>query len=108
MYWSPIRAIWSRSSIPGRAVRRRRLYAGSGKGGILEIHYFKAPEAYPRYALGFEKELDTIEKHLNGFRNLVSTGRQGAFQFTNMIQSMEMSWTDTSRVLETLGTPTSA
>ena len=101
--------VWNDPSVLEERIVRDLLEEGLiREDGVLEIHYLKAPEAYPRYALGFEQELDTIDKHLKGFANLVSTGRQGAFQFTNMIQSMEMAWKDTSRVLETLRVPTSA
>ncbi len=72
---------------------------------IKEIHYFKAAEAYPRYSLGFEKDLEAIENHLGSFSNLVSTGRQGAFQFTNMMQTMTMAWHDTQKNLERMDKP---
>ena len=67
---------------------------------VLETHFLKAAEAYPKYSLGFEKDLQTLRNHLEPIGNLVSTGRQGAFQFTPMVPSMEMAWRDTRNSLE--------
>jgi protoporphyrinogen oxidase len=70
------------------------------KDGVQEVHFLKAAEAYPKYTLGFEDDLDTLKNHLEKHKNLVSTGRQGAFRFTSMIPSMQMAWNDTQRLLE--------
>lgn len=78
------------------------------EGGVREIHHFQAPEAYPRYSLGFEKAAGTMTDYLGRFSNLVSSGRQGRFQFTNMIQTMNMAWDDTTRTLERMERPACA
>ncbi|MHC4941514.1 MAG: FAD-dependent oxidoreductase [Planctomycetota bacterium] len=72
---------------------------------ILQTHCFKAAEAYPKYTLGFEKDLKAVKDHLKTLTNLVSTGRQGAFQFTSMIPSMTKAWEDTRKALKRIERP---
>lgn len=69
------------------------------KDDLLESHYLKAPHAYPKYALGFEKDLERIKGFLGEFKNLKSTGRNGAFQFFTMVPSMQAAWKDTKELL---------
>ena len=69
------------------------------RDGILEVHYLRTPQAYPRYELGFEASLQTLQEHLAQFPNLVSTGRQGTFQFTSAIPAMSMAWKHSKEML---------
>jgi protoporphyrinogen oxidase len=73
--------------------------------GIRETHCFKAAEAYPKYSLGFEKDLETVKTHLDSITNLVSTGRQGAFQFLTMVPCMNKAWKDTREALKRIDRP---
>ena len=70
--------------------------------GVLDCHFFRAPEAYPKYFLGFEPHLERIQAHLAGYENLLSTGRQGGFQFTSMIPTMKQAWAATQELLARL------
>lgn len=73
------------------------------RGGVLETHCLKAAHAYPRYALGFESDLESLLEHVRGYANLTSTGRQGAFQFTSMVPSMHLAWRQTQELLQRMG-----
>jgi len=46
--------------------------------------------AYPIYALGFEKRLQTLWPFLAGFPNVLSVGRQGLFNHNNIDHSLVM------------------
>jgi protoporphyrinogen oxidase len=72
---------------------------------IVQTHCFKAAEAYPKYTLGFERDLETVNRHLKSYTNLVSTGRQGAFQFLSMVPSMTKAWKDTNKAIKRTGKP---
>lgn len=94
-------AIWRDPSlIEGQLVRDLVAEQLVEPNGVLEIHYLKAPEAYPKYFLGFETALEKVKTHLREITNLVSTGRQGNFQFTSMIPTMHMAWSDTQAALQ--------
>jgi len=69
------------------------------KEDVLETNFLKAANAYPKYDIGFERHVYSIESHLKKFRNMVSTGRQGAFLFTPMVPSMQLAWKDTNELL---------
>lgn len=72
---------------------------------IVETHCFKAAQAYPKYTLGFDRDLATVKSHLKSYTNMVSTGRQGAFQFLSMVPSMTKAWNDTNKALKRIGKP---
>ena len=72
---------------------------------IVETHCFKAAQAYPKYTLGFDKDLEKVKSHLKSYTNMVSTGRQGAFQFLSMVPSMTKAWKDTNKALKRIGKP---
>jgi len=73
-----------------------------GPDSVLETHFLKAPEAYPKYNIGFEADINLVRKHLETLTNTVSTGRQGGFRFTPMVPSMYGAWSDTRAVLRRL------
>jgi protoporphyrinogen oxidase len=49
----------------------------------------RLPHAYPVADLEYERHYPEIMRHLDGYPNLLSVGRQGAFKYLNMDQSME-------------------
>lgn len=57
---------------------------------IVEIHLTHCETGYPIFELGFETHLDKIKNHINSFKNLASTGRQGIFTYPNMHTAMRM------------------
>ncbi len=93
-------ALWQDpSSIEQRVVDDIVAEGLADRDGILEVHYLRTPQAYPRYDLGFESALETLQEHLAQIPNLVSTGRQGTFQFTSAIPAMSMAWKHTEEML---------
>jgi protoporphyrinogen oxidase len=59
-------------------------------GQVLGAVVKKIPYAYPVYEIGHEKSLEPMMAYVKGLANLRSTGRQGAFRYNNMDQSVEM------------------
>jgi len=57
---------------------------------VVEHHLLQAEQAYPIFAKGFEPHLDTVLTYLSRFKNLRTTGRQGAFTYPNMHSAMRM------------------
>ncbi len=68
---------------------------------IISQHLIQATHAYPIFAKGFETQLREITDYLSTFRNLRSSGRQGAFTYPNMHQAMRMGATAVKELLET-------
>lgn len=57
---------------------------------VVEHHLIRCAHAYPIFALGFQRHLQVVKDYLVRFRNLRSTGRQGAFTYPNMHTAMRM------------------
>ncbi|NNC90717.1 MAG: FAD-dependent oxidoreductase [Akkermansiaceae bacterium] len=57
---------------------------------VVEHHLLRARHGYPVFSRGFEPHLAAAEDFLGTFRNLRSTGRQGAFTYPNMHGAMRM------------------
>lgn len=57
---------------------------------VLEVNVLTERYAYPVFSLGFEEDLGVVQEFLSHFRNVVSTGRQGAFTYPNMHSAMRM------------------
>lgn len=55
---------------------------------VENVFALKVRHAYPLYRLDYADRLERVFRHLSGFRNLVSTGRQGLFNHNNMDHSM--------------------
>lgn len=66
---------------------------------VREARVAAAPEAYPRYLLGFESRLKTVRDYLASIPNLVSTGRQGRFAFLRSAEAMRAAQADAERFL---------
>ncbi len=69
------------------------------RGDIVETHVFPEPHGYPVFALGFEPHLARVQAWIRSVPNLVSAGRQGAFQYPNMHTAMRMGETAARAVL---------
>jgi len=63
-----------------------------------------APHAYPIFEMGFEKAFEQIMTYLSRFKNLRTTGRQGAFAYPNMHRAMRMGASAAEELLSP-GTP---
>ena len=57
---------------------------------VIEHHLIHATHAYPVFRKGFEAHLATVTNYLQQFKNLRTTGRQGAFTYPNMHSAMRM------------------
>ena len=55
---------------------------------VLAVHHQRSEFGYPVFALGFEEHLDRVTNFLEGIENLKSIGRQGAFCYPNMHETM--------------------
>lgn len=60
------------------------------KGQVLGAVVKKIPYAYPLYEVGYEQHLEPMMTFVRSLQNLKSTGRQGAYRYNNMDQSVEM------------------
>lgn len=67
---------------------------------IIDSHVFKAPNAYPIYLLGYEKNLETIFNWIDGISNLQSIGRQGAFSYVNSHVAMKMAYNAADNIIQ--------
>jgi protoporphyrinogen oxidase len=61
-----------------------------GKGEVLGSVIKKIPYAYPLYEVGYERHLEPMMQFVRSLHNLHTTGRQGAYRYNNMDQSVEM------------------
>jgi hypothetical protein len=82
--------IWSMSNEDLIALGTRELdtiglVPGSKVEGGAIVH---APKAYPVYDENYESALAKIRPHLDGFRNLLTIGRNGTHTYNNMDHSM--------------------
>ncbi|MBT8037298.1 MAG: FAD-dependent oxidoreductase [Verrucomicrobiae bacterium] len=57
---------------------------------LVEHHLIHSAHAYPIFAHGFQKHLACVTDYLSCFKNLRTTGRQGAFTYPNMHSAMRM------------------
>ncbi|MGE3173147.1 MAG: FAD-dependent oxidoreductase [Planctomycetota bacterium] len=60
------------------------------QGQVLGSVVKKIPYAYPLYEVGYERWLEPMMKFVHSLENLHTTGRQGAYRYNNMDQSVEM------------------
>ncbi len=60
------------------------------KSEVIDSVVKKIPYAYPVYEVGYEQHEDVVKAFVHGLDNLHSTGRQGAYRYNNMDQSVEM------------------
>ena len=57
---------------------------------IKDGHVMRQPDAYPVYDLKYQQKIDVIKKHITGFENLQTIGRNGMHRYNNMDHSMYM------------------
>ena len=86
---------WSQpSELCAQVVRDLRAKGVVQPEDIVEQHLFRAEDAYPAYLMGFEPKLAAVRADLGTIRNLVSTGRQGRFDFMTAATAMKMARAD--------------
>lgn len=57
---------------------------------IIDVYHLKAKNNYPVYELGYKQRLQTIQRYLDKFDNLIYIGRPGRFRWNNQDHSLEM------------------
>ncbi|MBW2981161.1 FAD-dependent oxidoreductase [Candidatus Woesearchaeota archaeon] len=83
--------IWENpKSIIGRVISDLEKVKMCKKEDIGNIHIERITNTYPIYELNYKKELEEIKKKLSGFKNLICSGRTGAFYYNNMDNSIDM------------------
>jgi len=57
-------------------------------GLVSDATVYRVPKAYPMYDAGYAEALDVLRRHLAGYENLQTIGRNGLFRYNNMDHSM--------------------
>jgi protoporphyrinogen oxidase len=58
---------------------------------VKDFFIVDIPNAYPIYRIGFEQDQQSLLEYVSGFRNLLTSGRQGLFRYHAMTNEvMEM------------------
>ncbi len=89
---------WSGAALP-QIIRDLQAEGLCQPEDIVSHHLIHATHAYPIFAKGFEPHLQAITTYLSQFKNLRSTGRQGAFTYPNMHSAMRMGATAAEELL---------
>ncbi|MFN3234289.1 MAG: FAD-dependent oxidoreductase [Gammaproteobacteria bacterium] len=90
----------------GDASVKERLFRELAEEGIceesdiVELHITHYETGYPIFALGFEPHLDAVKQYIQGFENLQTTGRQGAFTYPNMHSAMRMGYQAAENIIK--------
>ena len=71
-----------------------------GSEEIIDSHVYNLEHAYPIYGLEYRPDVDRVLGFVDGFANMISTGRQGRFKYNNMDHSMEMGLAAAARMLD--------
>jgi len=58
------------------------------RGEVVDGRVVRQLKAYPVYDLGYQRRLETVRQYLDGFKNLVTIGRNGMHKYNNMDHSM--------------------
>jgi protoporphyrinogen oxidase len=66
---------------------------------LLDTYTEWEPFAYPRWHAGFETQRRVVKDYLGGIRGLVSTGRQGRFDYLNLDQCYELGRRETLQLI---------
>jgi protoporphyrinogen oxidase len=72
------------------ALEEIRYMDGVDPGAIVDCHVEKLDEAYAVCHLNYDQQIKDLLQFLSGYRNLISTGRQGLFLQNDMHDSMAM------------------
>jgi protoporphyrinogen oxidase len=67
---------------------------------IRDAFVIRAPDAYPIYSLGFERQVETILQKFSAISNLYSIGRHGLLLNNDMHDSIEMGFMTAQMLLE--------
>ena len=60
------------------------------EGRIIDCFITGVTHGYPVYGLGYEAHRSEILRFLSSYKNIITCGRQGAFQYVFMDRAMEM------------------
>ena len=89
------------------AIRRDLIDAGivSENDNITDVFVKKLDNAYPHYDLTYEQNLYKILNYLDGFKNILTTGRQGLFNYNNMDHCMDMGFKTADSIIKNQNWP---
>jgi protoporphyrinogen oxidase len=91
----PSDTVWSQpSELCAQIVRELAAEGVAQPEEIVEQHVFRTEDAYPVYRVGFETKIAAVKADLDTIRDLVSTGRQGRFDFMTAATAMKMARAD--------------
>jgi protoporphyrinogen oxidase len=76
-----------------------------GHDEVLDSHVHNLEHAYPIYGLEYRPDVERVLGFIDGFANLISTGRQGRFKYNNMDHSMEMGLAAAAQLLDDQAAP---
>jgi protoporphyrinogen oxidase len=55
---------------------------------VEEVRSYRLPWGYPIYTVGYERHIKRLTKFVDEVDNLVTFGRQGGFDYSNMSESI--------------------
>ena len=67
---------------------------------VVAIHHQRTEFGYPMFALGFEEHHDRVAEYVNSVSNLDSVGRQGAFCYPNMHETMRQGAEAAAKIID--------
>jgi protoporphyrinogen oxidase len=83
----------SDESLCERAIEQLQAVGVALRGRVIGAFSTRAPYAYPRYALGYERHRDALFSTIARAPNVWTVGRQGLFRYVFMDTAMEMGFT---------------
>jgi len=60
------------------------------RGEVLDAFSLKVPHAYPVFDLAYKANLAPVADFVNELTHIHTTGRQGQFGYSNMLQAIDM------------------
>jgi protoporphyrinogen oxidase len=67
---------------------------------VLDARVFRLRHSHPVFAVGFQDRMNRVGEWVNGICGLETVGRQGAFTFDGMADSMRMGLAAANRILD--------
>jgi protoporphyrinogen oxidase len=95
-------ATWQRSDAEVCDMAVEDLTTGLGlieRRDVVGAFAVRSRDAYPRYGLGYQVAVDTLKRHLRGYRNLSLVGRGGMFRYNNADHAIETGFRAARKVL---------
>ena len=85
-------AIWhsAQEELLGQCVADLKELGIDIEGRIIDCFITGVTHGYPVYGLGYEAHRSEILRFLSSYKNIITCGRQGAFQYIFMDRAMEM------------------